>query len=119
MPTWRICRQAHQDPGGEGARLNGGRWNSEGVAAVYTASSLALAALEYLVHVDIEDVPGDLVAMAIEVPGDAGHSRSMPDRGVALRRLRLDPHDPLIRWPGSGHAVGVDWWKAVLYSVTH
>jgi RES domain-containing protein len=58
--------------GGEGARLNGGRWNSEGVAAVYTSSSLALAALEYLVHVDIEDVPDDLVAMAIEVPGDAG-----------------------------------------------
>ena len=56
---------------GEGARLAGGRWNSEGVPAVYTSSTLSLAALEYLVHVDIEDVPDDLIAMQIEVPDDA------------------------------------------------
>ena len=72
MLVWRICRAAHQELDGEGARLHGGRWNSEGVPVVYTSSTLALAALEYLVHVDIEDVPDDLVAMAIEVPDDAG-----------------------------------------------
>ncbi len=60
-----------QDLDGEGARLAGGRWNSEGVPAVYTSSTLSLAALEYLVHVDIEDVPDDLIAMQIEVPDDA------------------------------------------------
>jgi RES domain-containing protein len=70
--TWRICRRAHQKLDGEGARLYGGRWNSEGVAVVYSSSTLSLAALELVVHVDIEDVPDDLVAMAIEVPDDAG-----------------------------------------------
>lgn len=55
----------------EGARLYGGRWNSEGVPVVYASSTLALAALEYLVHVDIEDVPRDLVALEIEVPDDS------------------------------------------------
>ena len=70
MLVWRICREAHQALDGEGSRLHGGRWSSERVSVVYTSSTLALAALEYLVHVDIEDVPDDLVAMAIEVPDD-------------------------------------------------
>ena len=72
MLVWRICREEHQVLDGEGSRLHGGRWSSERVSIVYTSSTLALAALEYLVHVDIEDVPDDLVAMAIEVPDDAG-----------------------------------------------
>lgn len=36
---------------GEGARSYGGRWNSKGVAVVYTASSVSLAMLEMLVRV--------------------------------------------------------------------
>jgi RES domain-containing protein len=69
---WRLCRKGHQKLDGKGSRLYGGRWNSEGVSVVYTSSTLALAALEYLVHVDIEDAPHDLVAMTIDVPDDAG-----------------------------------------------
>ena len=37
---------------GEGARLYGGRWNSLGTPMVYTAQSLALAAMELLVHLN-------------------------------------------------------------------
>jgi RES domain-containing protein len=77
--TWRICRAAHQGLDGEGARLHGGRWTSEGVPAVYTSSSLSLAALEYLAHVDVADAPDDLVAMAIQVPDDAGEQTVGPD----------------------------------------
>ena len=39
---------------------------------VYASSTRALAALEYLVHLDVEDVPGDLLALAVEVPERAG-----------------------------------------------
>lgn len=70
MHVWRITRRAHQALDGEGARLSGGRWNSEGVPLVYTSATLSLAALEYLAHVDVEDVPADLVALEIEVPDD-------------------------------------------------
>lgn len=50
--AWRLVRPEFA-PGldGEGARLWGGRWNSPGGPVVYAASSLALAVLEYLVHV--------------------------------------------------------------------
>jgi RES domain-containing protein len=69
--VWRICRAAHRALDGEGARLYGGRWNAEGAPAVYTSASLALAALEYLVHIDPVDVPDDLLAMSLDVPDNA------------------------------------------------
>ena len=53
---------------GEGARQAGGRWNHRGVAVVYTSATLSLAALEYFVHLDPQDVPGDLVAIPAEIP---------------------------------------------------
>jgi len=67
---YRICRAGFAALDGEGARLYGGRWNRPGRPVVYTSSSLALAALEYLVHVDPPEVPPDLTALAIEVPDD-------------------------------------------------
>lgn len=72
MLVYRLTRQRHQALDGEGARLYGGRWTPEGVAVVYTASSLPLAALEYLAHVDTVDAQTDLVAMTISVPDNAG-----------------------------------------------
>ena len=71
MRLYRICRAAHRELDGEGARLYGGRWNTPGHSVVYTSSTLALAALEYLVHADPELVPADLYAITIEVPDDA------------------------------------------------
>ena len=70
MKLWRICRAPFAALDGEGARLHGGRWSSEGVAVVYLSSSLALAALEYLVHVDVSTAPSDLVSMELDVPAD-------------------------------------------------
>ena len=52
MLVWRLVKPEFA-PGldGVGARRVGGRWNSPGQAMVYCTSSLALAALEYFVHV--------------------------------------------------------------------
>ncbi|MGH7551630.1 MAG: RES family NAD+ phosphorylase [Longimicrobiales bacterium] len=97
MILWRLTRSAFQQFDGEGARLNGGRWNSEGIAVVYLSSTLSLAALEYLVHVDIEDVPDDLVALEIELPDDVSMEEVLiedlpadwnksPDHPACLRR---------------------------------
>ena len=52
--AWRIVKTRFSVDAfsGEGARLYGGRWNSAGVAMVYTAGSKSLATLELLVHLD-------------------------------------------------------------------
>jgi RES domain-containing protein len=54
--AWRIVKTRHVAGAfsGEGARAFGGRWTSTGVAAVYVASTRALAALEMLVHLESE-----------------------------------------------------------------
>lgn len=75
MRLWRLTKPDHA-PGldGEGARLWGGRWNSPRVAMVYTASSLALATLELLVHLPpaMRRTGGlpRLMAVGLDVPDD-------------------------------------------------
>ena len=54
LTAWRIVpvpRLAEAFTG-EGARLYGGRWNSPGVSLVYCSSTVSLAALETLVHIN-------------------------------------------------------------------
>ncbi len=79
MRLWRIARAKFQQLDGEGARLNGGRWNSEGRALVYASTSAPLAVLELLVHVDVEDLPDDLVITKIDVPEDVQVTGVSPD----------------------------------------
>ena len=52
---WRLVRPDFA-PGldGRGAERYGGRWNSPGLPAVYCASHLSLAVLEYFVHLPPE-----------------------------------------------------------------
>ena len=75
MRLWQLTKAEHA-PGldGEGARLWGGRWNSPGVAMVYCASSLALAALETLVHLPPamrrNGALPQLLAVALDLPDD-------------------------------------------------
>ena len=68
MQVWRVCSRQHQRFDGEGARLYGGRWNHAGTAVVYGSASLALAALELFVHVDVDLIPTDLVAVNADIP---------------------------------------------------
>jgi len=50
--AYRLCKEVYASSiwSGVGARDYGGRWNSKGVAVVYTAQSKSLAALEQLVN---------------------------------------------------------------------
>ncbi len=83
MIVWRLCAAKHAAKAfdGEGARLSGGRWNPRGTPVIYTSSSLSLAALEMLVHVDLEDFPTEMVSFAVRI------ADSVKSEGVEVASL--------------------------------
>ncbi|MES2924077.1 MAG: RES family NAD+ phosphorylase [Verrucomicrobiota bacterium] len=71
--AFRLCKTKFLTSAfsGEGARLNGGRWNSPGLAMVYTSSSLSLATLEMLVHLEDPAAFARLFSwVPLEIPED-------------------------------------------------
>ncbi|RYF52832.1 MAG: RES domain-containing protein [Cytophagaceae bacterium] len=70
--VYRIQKRQFVDSvlAGEGARLNGGRWNPPGTPLVYASTTPELALLETLVHLDgtpVRDLP-PFVRLTIELP---------------------------------------------------
>lgn len=53
---------------GDGAKINGGRWNDIGVPCIYTSVTRALALLEYTCHAKKHLIPRDLSFITYEVP---------------------------------------------------
>jgi RES domain-containing protein len=68
--AYRILKRKFVDAAfsGEGARLYGGRWNSPGVAVVYTSSVISLAILEWRCHLTQWPAPPSVL---IEIEFDA------------------------------------------------
>ena len=66
ITAWRIVKARHAARAfdGEGARIEGGRWNSPGTPMVYTSGSVALAALEMLVHLGRFTMLSEYVAIS-------------------------------------------------------
>src|SRR5271163_3546507 len=77
MRVWRLCKARYASAAfsGEGARLYSGRWNPVGVSMVYTSTSLALACLEFFVHLDPSVAPDDLVSVSATIPTDLAKER--------------------------------------------
>jgi RES domain-containing protein len=55
---------------GEGSYRYGGRWSASGIRIAYTAEHLSLAMIEYLVHLDPNHPPNDLLVARARVPED-------------------------------------------------
>jgi RES domain-containing protein len=69
MIVYRLGKTRYaKDLTGEGARLNGGRWNHVMSACLYTAESRSLAVLEYTVNVSIDEIPRALSLTTLEIP---------------------------------------------------
>lgn len=80
MRAHRLVKARHADSplDGEGSRRAGGRWNLPGLPLAYCASTLSLAVLELLVHLDPVAMPTDLVAIEIEIPEALPVERWLP-----------------------------------------
>ncbi|MCB9785362.1 MAG: RES family NAD+ phosphorylase [Deltaproteobacteria bacterium] len=108
---WRLCKAKHAAAAlsGEGARRYGGRWHSAGTPLVYAADSLALAALEVLVHVQSPQAFPAMVAIAIEVPDDALEVAAPDDLPQDWNRLPPAPASQALgdAWHRSGRSLAL------------
>lgn len=84
VALWRIATDTPsyvaEDLRGEGAKATGGRWNSVGRAALYTAPAIALACLETAVHLATPGLPLNRFLVRILVPEEVWATRTI--RGV-------------------------------------
>ena len=102
MTAWRIVQTQHAERAfsGEGARLYGGRWNHKGTSLVYTASSLALAALELLVHLEASQILEAYVGISVEFAEEQCHK---------LAPSRLPSDWASFPVPNSTRDIGTHW----------
>ncbi|MFT2009358.1 RES family NAD+ phosphorylase [Pontibacter sp. 13R65] len=71
MIVYRLSKGRYRnDLSGKGAELAGGRWNSKGVAMLYTSESIALCTVEIAVHTPLGIVPDGYYLISIHVPDD-------------------------------------------------
>lgn len=69
MIVFRLAKTDYSnDLSGKGAEIAGGRWNSKGVAMVYTSDSRALCTAEIAVHIPLGIVPNNYCLCYIELP---------------------------------------------------
>jgi RES domain-containing protein len=70
MQVWRLCGSKYLSAAfsGMGGMYAARRWNEKGNPIVYTATSRALAAMEYFVNLEPNQAPDDLAMLEADVP---------------------------------------------------
>ncbi len=69
MIVYRLAKERFKnDLSGKGAEIAGGRWNSKGVAVLYTSESRALCTTEIAVHTPLGILPDDFYLITIDIP---------------------------------------------------
>jgi len=68
-----------RDLSGTGAYLHGGRWNSPGMAVLYTAENNVLAAFEVALRIPLDHISKNYVMVPLELPDtDDIHTPKLP-----------------------------------------
>jgi len=104
ITAWRIVSANYKDKAytGDGARAHGGRWNSKGVAVVYTADSLALASIEMIVNLPAPKLLQKYVRISAQISLDFVSELSWADLPEDWNSRPISP---------STRAIGDRWIK--------
>ena len=104
MQVWRICKREYVTSSfsGQGGLLASGRWHRKGSEVVYTAQSLALAALEVWVHVAPNQPLPHYVAVPASIPEDVA-IQSFGEDALPAEWRKLPALDPGLQ------QIGTDW----------
>lgn len=105
MRLYRIVKTKHLSTAwsGTGAQLYGGRWNPPGKPVVYLATSISLAILEIMVHLQSSLLLQSYTLLSIEIPDEM-----LPQ--VERAQLQDDWKDPSP--PDSTQSLGEAWLQA-------
>ena len=102
MIVYRLAKSTYStDLSGKGAAKTGGRWNSKGVAVVYTSESRGLCTTEIAVHIPLGILPEDFQLVSIEIPASI--------KVYSLPASKLPENWNSIPHPGGTQELG-DWF---------
>jgi RES domain-containing protein len=69
MIVYRISNEMYKDDiSGNGAAINGSRWNSKNIQMLYSGENISLTILESLVHLRKIDMPNRQFLLTIQLP---------------------------------------------------
>jgi RES domain-containing protein len=69
MIVYRISNEIYKDEiSGNGAAINGSRWNSKNIKMLYTGEYISLSILESLVHLRQIDIPQKQYLLTVQIP---------------------------------------------------
>jgi RES domain-containing protein len=102
MLAYRLVKERYAERAldGSGAKTHGGRWNGKGTAMVHASDSIALAALELLVHLQRQAMLNAYVLFTLPLPDS---QVMLLDRTALPPDWRRDPP------PASTAAIGDEW----------
>ena len=109
LVVFRIATSAANygadDLSGTGAKKDGGRWNEQGFAVLYTSESRALACLETVVHFNQSGLPFNRYLIEVSIPDVAWNAREQVD---VTALVGWDAEPPSI----VSISYGTDWLRA-------
>jgi RES domain-containing protein len=117
MQVWRIFPERFRESAftGVGGLYAARRWNHQGTAIVYCATSPALAAVELFVNLDPHEMPFDLLMAEAMVPDDLVEPLNLDQLPADWRELNsLACRDLGSGWAASGRSVGLRVPSAVV-----